>query len=68
MILEALSIQINLKGNPTFSIRGEASAREVIEEFEFTSNTILVTSGGIRANEELILRKTSYNYSWLSFI
>ena len=34
--------------------RGEASSREVTGEFEFTATSILVTSGGIGANFDLI--------------
>lgn len=34
--------------------RGEASSREVIGDFEFRSNAVLVTSGGIGGNHELI--------------
>lgn len=34
--------------------RGEASSREVTGEFEFTASSILVTSGGIGANFDLI--------------
>ncbi|MED4224320.1 FAD-binding dehydrogenase [Neobacillus cucumis] len=34
--------------------RGEASSREVIGDFEFRSNAVLVTSGGIGGNHELV--------------
>jgi predicted oxidoreductase len=39
---------------PSNSARGEASSREVIEEFEFRAQAVLVTSGGIGANFDLI--------------
>lgn len=39
---------------PSSSARGEASSREVIEEFEFRAQAVLVTSGGIGANFDLI--------------
>ncbi|MBO0587641.1 FAD-binding dehydrogenase [Sporosarcina sp. E16_8] len=39
---------------PSSVARGEASSREVISDFEFYSETVLVTSGGMGANLELI--------------
>lgn len=48
---------IGVKGSvlvPSDSARGEASSREVISEFEFRANAVLVTSGGIGANFDLI--------------
>ncbi|MDR4946819.1 FAD-binding dehydrogenase [Neobacillus cucumis] len=35
-------------------VRGEASSREAIGDFEFRSNAVLVTSGGIGGNHELV--------------
>ncbi|MFB6468055.1 FAD-binding dehydrogenase [Cytobacillus sp. Hz8] len=39
---------------PSSAARGEASTREVSGEFEFYSHAVLVTSGGIGGNHELI--------------
>ncbi|MBT2727932.1 FAD-binding dehydrogenase [Bacillus sp. ISL-75] len=39
---------------PSSSSRGEASSREVIGDFEFHSSVVVVTSGGIGGNHELI--------------
>lgn len=39
---------------PSSVARGEASSREAIGEFVFFAQAVLVTSGGIGANEELI--------------
>ncbi|MEH7119578.1 FAD-binding dehydrogenase [Neobacillus vireti] len=36
------------------ALRGEASSREVIGNFEFTAQAVMVTSGGIGGNHELI--------------
>ena len=48
---------IGLKGSiliPSSAARGEASSREVVGEFTFHSKAVLVTSGGIGANHDLI--------------
>ncbi|WP_413300698.1 FAD-binding dehydrogenase [Bacillus sp. 1P10SD] len=39
---------------PSNAARGEASSRDVIGEFEFLSSAVVVTSGGIGGNHELI--------------
>jgi predicted oxidoreductase len=39
---------------PSSVARGEASSREVVGNFEFRSKAVLVTSGGIGGNHELI--------------
>lgn len=39
---------------PSSAARGEASSREVIGDFEFYAKAVLVTSGGMGANLELI--------------
>jgi uncharacterized protein len=39
---------------PSSAARGEASSREAIGDFEFQSQAVMVTSGGIGANHELI--------------
>jgi uncharacterized protein len=39
---------------PSSASRGEASSREVIGDFEFHSSVVVVTSGGIGGNHELI--------------
>lgn len=39
---------------PSNAARGEASSREVIGEFEFHGAAVVVTSGGIGANQKLI--------------
>ena len=39
---------------PSAAARGEASSREVVDNFEVRARAVLVTSGGIGANEELI--------------
>jgi uncharacterized protein len=39
---------------PSTAARGEASSREVIGDFEFNSQAVLVSSGGIGANFDLI--------------
>lgn len=39
---------------PSSAIRGEASSREVIGDFESHSQAVMVTSGGIGGNHELI--------------
>jgi uncharacterized protein len=39
---------------PSSAQRGEASSREKISDFEFHSQAVMVTSGGIGANHELI--------------
>ncbi|NHC39738.1 FAD-binding dehydrogenase [Bacillus sp. MM2020_1] len=39
---------------PSTAARGEASSREVISEFEFHSSAVVVTSGGIGGNHDLI--------------
>jgi len=48
---------VGVRGNiliPSFAARGEASSREVIGNFEFTALAVMVTSGGIGGNHELI--------------
>ncbi|MEH7546532.1 MULTISPECIES: FAD-binding dehydrogenase [Bacillaceae] len=48
---------IGVRGNiltPSSAARGEASSREVIGNFEFTALAVMVTSGGIGGNHELI--------------
>jgi uncharacterized protein len=48
---------IGVLGNtlvPSSAARGEASSREAIGDFEFHSQAVMVTSGGIGANHELI--------------
>ncbi|MDQ1146477.1 putative oxidoreductase [Bacillus sp. SORGH_AS 510] len=39
---------------PSNAARGEASSREVIGDFEFLSSAVVVTSGGIGGNHEMI--------------
>lgn len=39
---------------PSSATRGQASSRETIGEFEFKSRAVMVTSGGIGGNHELI--------------
>lgn len=39
---------------PSSAARGEASSRDVIGEFEFQAQAVIVTSGGIGGNHELI--------------
>ncbi|MGG3562981.1 FAD-binding dehydrogenase [Neobacillus rhizosphaerae] len=39
---------------PSNAARGEASSRDVIGDFEFLSSAVVVTSGGIGGNHELI--------------
>ena len=39
---------------PSSAARGETSSREVVDYFEVRAQAVLVTSGGIGANEELI--------------
>lgn len=39
---------------PSTAARGEASSREVVSEFEYRAQAVVVTSGGIGANHELI--------------
>ncbi|WP_285768318.1 FAD-binding dehydrogenase [Peribacillus sp. SI8-4] len=39
---------------PSLAARGEASSREVIGDFSFHAKAVLVTSGGIGANHDLI--------------
>ena len=39
---------------PSSAARGEASSREVIGDFEFHAKTVLVTSGGMGANLDLV--------------
>lgn len=39
---------------PSTAARGEASSREVIGDFEFHSSAVVVTSGGIGGNHDLI--------------
>ncbi|MEO2075352.1 MAG: FAD-binding dehydrogenase [Bacillus sp. (in: firmicutes)] len=39
---------------PSNAARGEASSREVIGDFEFLSSAVMVTSGGIGGNHEMI--------------
>jgi uncharacterized protein len=39
---------------PSNAARGEASSREVIGDFEFLSSAVVVTSGGIGGNHQLI--------------
>lgn len=39
---------------PSSAARGEASSREVVGDFEFQAQAVLVTSGGIGANHDLI--------------
>ena len=39
---------------PSSAARGEASSREVVDNFEVYGKAVMVTSGGIGANEELI--------------
>ncbi len=41
---------------PSTAARGEASSRDVVGEFEFQGQAVLVTSGGIGGNEELVRR------------
>ncbi|MDQ0200101.1 FAD-binding dehydrogenase [Neobacillus ginsengisoli] len=46
-----------VRGNilvPSSALRGEASSREVAGDFEFHSKAVMVTSGGIGGNHELI--------------
>ncbi|TWE08404.1 hypothetical protein FB550_101426 [Neobacillus bataviensis] len=48
---------VGVRGNiliPSSAARGEASSREVIGNFEFTALAVMVTSGGIGGNHELI--------------
>lgn len=39
---------------PSEAARGEASSRQVVGEFSFTAKTVVITSGGIGGNHELI--------------
>ncbi|MFJ7727617.1 FAD-binding dehydrogenase [Neobacillus sp. NPDC097160] len=39
---------------PSTAVRGEASSREVVGDFEFHAQAVMVTSGGIGGNHELI--------------
>ena len=39
---------------PSSAARGEASSREVVGDFEFNAQAVIVTSGGIGGNHELI--------------
>jgi predicted oxidoreductase len=39
---------------PSSVLRGEESSREVIEDFEYRSQAVIVTSGGIGGNHDLI--------------
>jgi uncharacterized protein len=39
---------------PSTAARGEASSREVVGEFEYRAQAVVVTSGGIGANHDLI--------------
>ncbi|MFK9090388.1 FAD-binding dehydrogenase [Bacillus salipaludis] len=39
---------------PSTAARGEASSREVVGDFEFHAHAVMVTSGGIGGNHELI--------------
>lgn len=41
---------------PSSAARGEASSREVVSDFEFQAQAVIVTSGGIGGNHELIRR------------
>lgn len=48
---------VGVKGSilvPSSAARGEASSREVVGEFDFLAQAVLVSSGGIGANFELI--------------
>lgn len=48
---------VGVKGSilvPSSAARGEASSREVLGEFDFLAQAVLVSSGGIGANFELI--------------
>lgn len=50
-------VVIGVRGSilePSNAKRGEASSREVIGEFEFLAKAVMVTSGGIGANFDLI--------------
>jgi hypothetical protein len=39
---------------PAFIKRGEKSSREIIDDFSFTASAVIVTSGGIGANLDLV--------------
>lgn len=41
---------------PTAAVRGEATSREVVGEFELTGQAVIVATGGIGANHELVRR------------
>ena len=48
---------VGVRGNiliPSSAARGEASSRGVVGDFEFTAQAVMVTSGGIGGNHELI--------------
>ncbi|MCM3728009.1 FAD-binding dehydrogenase [Neobacillus cucumis] len=48
---------VGVRGNiliPSTAARGEASSREVVGDFEFNAHAVMVTSGGIGGNHELI--------------
>ncbi|AZU61721.1 FAD-binding dehydrogenase [Neobacillus mesonae] len=56
-LLTEKGVVIGVSGDilvPSNAARGEASSREVIGEFEFHAKVIIVTSGGIGGNHELI--------------
>jgi predicted oxidoreductase len=56
LLLEKGSV-IGARGDillPSSAARGEASSREVIGQFEFHTQAVMVTSGGIGGNHELI--------------
>jgi predicted oxidoreductase len=39
---------------PSAAARGESSSREVVDDFELTAGAVIVTSGGIGGNQELV--------------
>lgn len=56
-LLQREGTVIGVRGSvlePSTSARGEASSRTIIGEFEYTADAVLVTSGGIGGNHELI--------------
>ncbi|MED4205216.1 FAD-binding dehydrogenase [Neobacillus mesonae] len=56
-LLTEKGVVIGVSGDilvPSNAARGQASSREVIGEFEFHAKVIIVTSGGIGGNHELI--------------
>ncbi|WP_040209626.1 FAD-binding dehydrogenase [Neobacillus jeddahensis] len=56
-LLKTQGAIMGVRGNilvPSSAIRGEASSREIQSDFEFQSKAVIVTSGGIGGNHELI--------------